>query len=124
MILLNIENTYIAKFKEAEFVTARGYKGRGSSTRALKHRALNFELEVFDENGCLLGILPEGVQEAGTSTHNNPVIRFFRSIGIFGDPKEFDPTELNGLQVMITVNNVCDGHGLRSVVERYYPAIV
>lgn len=124
MILLSIENTYPATFKKAEFVTAQGRKGRGASTRALRHRALNFELEVFDEKGRLLGTLPGGVPETGTVTHNNPLIRFFRSIGIFRDPNEFDPTELNGREVMITVNNVCDGHGLRSVVDRFYPQIV
>lgn len=124
MILLNIEASYTAKFKEAKFATARGRKGRGSGTRSLNYRALNFELEVFDEQGSLLGILPGGIPETGTSTHNNPVIRFFRSIGIFRDPKEFDPNELNGLKVMITVNNICDAHGLRSVVDHFYPQMV
>lgn len=124
MILLNIENIYSATFKDAKLDTATGRIGRGANTRGQNYRALNFDLEVFDEDRNLIGTMPSGISATDTSTHNSPLVRFFRSIGMFRDPEEFNPSELNGLEVRIAINNVFDGHGLHSVVDRFYPAIV
>lgn len=119
MLLLNIENIYSASFKDSRFYTATGFTGRGANIRAQNYRALNFNLEVFDEDGNLIGTLPGGVTATDTSTHNSPLVRFFRSLGIFRDPEEFNPCELDGMKVLISVNNVFDGHGLHSVVDHY-----
>ena len=125
MTLLNIENTYSAQFKEAEMATSCGRRGRGANTRGQHYRALNFELEVFDEDGCPMGTIPGGFPVTHTATHNSPLIRFFRSIGIFRVPEEFDPSELVGMEVRISINNICDNQlGLRSVVDHFFPAIV
>lgn len=125
MTLLNTEDTYTARFKAVEIATACGRKGRGANTRGQNYRALNFELEVFDEEGRPIGMLPGGFPVTQTTSHNSPLIRFFRSIGIFRDPEEFDPVELIGLNVKISINNVCDNQfGLRSVVDHFFPAIV
>lgn len=125
MTILSIEKTYIAKFKDAGFVTAPGRKGRGTDTRAQNYMALNYELEVFNEDGELMGTLPGGFPVTHTRTHNCPLVRLFRAIGIFRAPEDFDPSELKGLHVQISINNVCDNRlGLRSVVDHFYAAIV
>lgn len=125
MTLLKTEDTYTARFKAVEMATAYGRKGRGTHTRGQNYRALNFELEIFDEDGHPVGILPGGFPVTQTTSHNSPLIRFFRSIGIFRDPEEFDPAELVGMNVKISVNNVCDSQvGLRTVVDHFFPAIV
>jgi len=123
MLLLSIEKTYPARFKTADFEMKRGLLGTGATTRSQNHRALNYELEVFDGESNLLGILPGGVLAINTTSRNSPLIRFFREIGIFREPDEFSPGELDGMDVIIEVNNVCDNqHGLRSVVSRFHPA--
>lgn len=124
MILLSIENTYLAKFKRAKYETATGITGQGANTRGKNYRALNFELEVFDENGCRIGTLPGGFPVTDTSSHNTPLVRFFRAIGIFRDPEEFKPSEIEGMDVRITINNIMGDHGLRSAVDRFYPVKV
>ena len=124
MILLDIKNTYNAIIRESKMDTAPGIIGRGAKTRVQNFRALNFNLEVFDEDGHLIGTLPSGVSATNTSSHNSPLVRFFRSIGIYRDPEEFSPSELDGLEIRISINNTFDGHGLRSVVDQYYPIIV
>jgi len=124
MIILDIGNIYRATIKGTKMDTAPGLIGKGANTRIQNFRALNFELEVFDENGKLIGTLPSGISATNTSSHNSPLIRFFRSIGIYRDPEEFSPNELDGLNVRISVNNTCDGHGLRSIVNEFYPTIV
>ncbi len=124
MLLLNIEETYPARFKTADFEIKRGLLGTGATTRTQNHRALNYELEVFDAKGNLLGILPGGVLAVNTTSRNSPLIRFFREIGVFREPDEFRPRELEGMNVVIEVNNVCDNlHGLRSVVSRFHRII-
>lgn len=119
---LNIENIYPAQFKEAKIETASGRKGRGAHTRGQNYRALNYELEVFDEAGEPLGTIPGGFPVTQSVTCNSPLIRFFRSIGIFRNPDDFNPKELEGMEVRITVNNICENPiGLRSVVDQFFP---
>lgn len=123
MLLLNIENTYPARFKNARFEMKRGLLGTRATTRSQNHRALNYDLEVFDAENNLIGILPGGVQAVSTSSRNSPLIRFFREIGIFREPEEFNPKELENMDVIIEVNNVCDNQqGLRSVVSKFHRA--
>jgi len=125
MTLLNTKNIYTARFKNATVVAACGHKGRGGNIHSQNYRALNYELEVFDESGHSLGILPGGFPVTQTTSHNCPLIKFFKAIGIFRDPSDFDPNELKGTEVQISVNNVCDSQfGLRSVVDHFHPAIV
>ena len=121
MLLLNIEETYSARFKKARIKTARGLLGTGTATRSQNHRALNYELEVYDEENNILGILSGGFLAVNTTSRNSPLIRFFREIGIFREPEEFNPKELEEMDVIIEVNNVCDNqHGLRSVVSKFH----
>jgi hypothetical protein len=126
MTILDTNTIYPARFKNATIVSKNGIKGRSGTTRLQRYRALNCELEVFSESGDLIGVIPWGIQVAQTSTHNCPLIRFFKSIGAFFDPTEFTPgTDLEGREVMIAVNNVCDNHwGLRTVVDQFFPANV
>ncbi|VGO15038.1 hypothetical protein PDESU_03618 [Pontiella desulfatans] len=125
MILLNTENTYAARFKNTAIVTACGHKGRGANTRSQNYRAFNYELEIFDNSQNFLGILCGGFPITSTTSHNSPLIKFFKAIGIFRNPVDFDPGELKGIEVRISVNNVCDSQsGLRSVVDHFHPAIV
>lgn len=122
MTLLNIENTYRARFADARIATARGRKGKGAYTRAQTYRAFNYELRIFDENRQPLGAVFGGFPVTGVATHNSPIIKFFKSLGIFRDPETFDPKELVGLEVWVTLNNVCDSQiGLRSVVDQFFP---
>lgn len=119
---LSIESIYPAEFRDAKYETASGRKGRGTHTRGENYRALNYELVVFDEAGKPLGMIPGGFPVTQTATHNSPLIKFFRSIGIFRDPNEFDPRELVGQEVRISINNICENPiGLRSVVDRFFP---
>jgi len=120
---LQTENIYPARFKEAKFETASGRRGKGAHTRGQRYRALNYELNVFDDAGDFLGTIPGGFPVTQTVTHNSPLVRFFRSVGIFRNPEEFDPEELVGIEVRITVNNICESPiGLRSVVDSFFPA--
>ena len=122
MISLNIENVYSATFKDSNIVSKEGLKGRSGTTRIQRYRALNCILEVFDNSGNSLGMIPWGIPVNQTKTHNCPLIKFFRSIGIYRDPDKFNPKELEGLNVQISVNNVCDNHfGLRTVVDQFFP---
>lgn len=123
MTVLNTNEIYTARFKDAIIVSKDGIKGRSGTTRLQRYRALNCELEVFDESGELIGIILWGISVAQISTYNNALIRFFKSIGVFFDPSEFDPkTDLKDLEVIIAVNNVCDNHwGIRTVVDQFFP---
>lgn len=124
MTLLNSLELHAAKFSKARFIEKNGLAGRGGATRLQHYRALNCELEVFDESGEPIGFIPWGISVSQTASHNNALIRFFRSIGVFFDPTEFDPEkDLEGMEVNISVNNVCDNHwGIRTVVDKFFPA--
>lgn len=123
MILLSTDKIHPAKFKTPKFKEGNGLTGSGGNIRSQRYRALNCELEVFDENGRYLGVIPWGISVTQTATKNCSLVRFFRSIGIYRNPEEFNPKELEGMDVMISVNNVCDKHwGLRTVVDHFYPA--
>lgn len=125
MTLLDIDKTYAAEFITAGYIIAAGRKGRGTGTRGMNYCALNYELKVYDDGGRQIGTLPGGFAVTHTSSHNSPLVRFFRAIGIFRAPEEFDPSELEGLEVRISVNNICDGNlGLRCVVDQFHPAKV
>ena len=116
--ILSMEHLYAARFYDAGFVDAPGLQGLGSNTREMKYRALNYGLEVFDPNGNYIDNLPGGFPAT-----DRLLVLFFKSIGIDRIPREFNPSELKGKMVHISINNICDNPGgLRSVVSQFFPA--
>ncbi len=122
MTILNTDSVYEARITHADIISEEGIKGRSGTTRSQHYRALNCELEVLDESGKQLGLVPWGIPVTQTATKNCALIRFFKSVGIFHDPETFNPKDLEGLEVVVAVNTVCDSHwGIRTVIAQFFP---
>jgi hypothetical protein len=75
------------------------------------------------KKGNFPGILPQGFPAENMESHNSPIMRFIRSLGLYCDPATFEPAELEGMNVRIVINNVCNSNpGLHSIVTNIFPA--
>jgi len=88
-----------------------------------RHRCLNYTVRVFAPGEKEGRLLQGGIPLDKTRGNYAPIIRFFKQIGCFRDPDDFDEKEFEGRRVFVDTGVIFDKKlGLRPYVLRFYPA--
>ena len=120
MKLLNPDR-YEADILECDIHHEAIINHRGNAVES--HRCLNYTLRVFAPGENNPRLLQGGIPLDNTRGNYAPIIRFFKQIGCFRDPDDFDEKEFEGHRVFVDTGVIFDRKlGLRPYVLRFHPA--